>query len=69
MFLDEYQSFVGKVFFIDDENRNALFYYDKFDKQSKKFIKTITSLSRPYCSYFGDSPGYSTCIQRVVISR
>lgn len=60
MFDEEYQTFTGRVFFIDIKNKNILFYYDKFDEKSGKFIKTITSLLRPYCSYYGDHPGYST---------
>lgn len=66
MFDEEYQSFTGKVFFIDTKNNNVLFYYDKFDNQSKQFVKTITSLLRPYCSYFGDQPGYSARTQKLI---
>lgn len=67
MLEDEYQSFIGKVFFIDIVNRNILFYNDKFDKQSGKFIKTITSLLRPYCSYFGDQSGYSIFMKKIIL--
>lgn len=66
MLEEEYQSFTGKVFFIDIVNKNILFYYDNFDKQSKKFIKTITSLLRPHCSYFGDTRGYSASMKKLI---
>lgn len=65
MMNEEYQPFVGIVFFIDNLNHNMLIYYDLFDKSSNKFIKIITSLSRPNCSYFGDQRGYSTSIYKL----
>lgn len=64
MMEEEYQPFMGKVFFIDTINQNVLFYYDKYDRCSKKFIKTITSLLRPHCSYFGESKGHLYVMHR-----
>lgn len=63
---EEYQSFTRKVFFIDNENQNILFYYNQFDKSTKQFVKIITSLSRPYCSYYGDQRGYSLSIYKLI---
>lgn len=62
---EEYQSFTGNVFFVDSENQNMLFSYDQFDKSTKKFIKIITSLSRPYCSYYGDQQGYFVSMRKL----
>jgi hypothetical protein len=62
---DEYQPFIGKVFFIDEKNHNILFYYDKYDEHKRSFIKTITSSIRPGCSYFGNEDGFVTIFEKL----
>lgn len=56
---DEYRQFTGILFYKNNETGDALFYYDHYDIESNKWIKTITNLLRPGCSYFGDSQGYT----------
>lgn len=53
-YIDEYdnQKFIGRVFYIDIENDDALLYFDCEGK------RTIKSLERDHCSYYGESRGY-----------
>ena len=64
-YIDFYdQNIGGKVFFIDVKNDNAFMYYDTYRKSKKKHIRTICSIERDWCSYFGDSRGYAFFIYK-----
>jgi hypothetical protein len=60
-YIDYYdeQNVCGKVIFIDVENDDALLI---FDSGGEHVTRRIMSINRDYCSYYGDSRGYSISI-------
>ena len=62
---DIYQSFIGKILYIDEEHDDALLYHDIYNRKTKKYDRVVLSLDRPGCSYFGDSKGYDYMIKKI----
>lgn len=62
----EEQNVIGRVFFIDVENDDALIYYDKTNENGEN-VRVVLSFNRPYCSYFGTSRGYDHIISKVTM--
>lgn len=66
-YLEYYESkeVKGKIFYLDTKNCNGLIYYDIII--NNKIIRHINSIEKEYCSYFGDSPGYTMFIYKLNI--
>jgi hypothetical protein len=62
----EEQNVMGRVFFIDVENDDALIYYDKTNENGEQ-VRVILSFNRPYCSYFGTARGYNHSILKITM--
>lgn len=69
-YIDYYQQQIwGKVFFIDVKNDNIFMYYDTYRKSKKKYIRTICSMERDGCSYFGDNRSYDYSIVKQTLTK
>jgi len=65
-YVDLYENTVGKVFYLSKINNNGLIYYDIEDNGN--IIRIIKSFKKEYCSYYGDTPGYCTLIEKIKIN-
>jgi hypothetical protein len=54
------QEVMGKIFFVDEINKDIFMYYDKIVDDNS--VRVIKSLNRDYCSYYGDVRGYDFSI-------
>ncbi len=62
----EEQNVIGRVFFIDVENDDALVYHDKINENGEH-VRVVKSFNRPYCSYFGTTRGYDYIVSKLTM--
>lgn len=63
-YLDYYntKSTYGKIFFLDEKERNGLIYHDTII--NNKYVRRINSIAKEFCNYYGNSPGYDLYIKK-----